>query len=89
MSSGGVFNSVIKSNKSIMLDKTKRFRKILGGFDSSESRQLNFKTATPEQLIEIKKRLQNENKQDRIKQTIWFVIIILIVTSTVVYLMHK
>lgn len=79
MSSGGVFNSVIKSNKSIMLDKTKRFKKTLGGFDWSKSLQFNFKKATPEQLQEIKERIQLENKRNTIKQITAVILITLII----------
>ena len=88
MSSGGVFNSVIKSNKSIMLDKTKRFRKTPKGFDQSKSPQLNFKTATTEQLKEIRKRIQLENKQHRIWQLIVLGIPLIILIPFAIYLNH-
>jgi hypothetical protein len=48
--------SVLKSNKNIMLDKSKRFRKTLGGYDKKRKIQYDFPKATPEQLIEIRKK---------------------------------
>ena len=55
---GESFQSTIKSNKSIMLDKTRRFRKTSGSFDWSKSQQFNFVKATPEELKLIKEKIQ-------------------------------
>lgn len=53
--------SVLKSNKNIMLDKSKRFRKTLGGYGKNGKVEYNLPKATPEQLLEIRKRLKTEN----------------------------
>ena len=75
---GESFQSTLKSNKSIMLDKSKRFVKTQGGFDSSKKNQFDFKEATPEQLMLIKKRIQRQNIKIRITLIIAFVILFII-----------
>jgi len=47
--------STVKSNKSIMLDKSKRFRKILGGYNKKRKIEYDLPKATPKQLIAIRK----------------------------------
>ena len=54
--------SSVKSNKSEMLDESKRFRKTLGGYGKKEKAEGNFSKATPEQLLEIKRRFKTENR---------------------------
>ncbi|MBC2844528.1 hypothetical protein [Winogradskyella flava] len=54
--------STVKSNKNIMLDKSKRFRKTLGGYNKNRTTEYNLPNATPEQLLEIRKGLKKENK---------------------------
>lgn len=83
---GESFLSTLKSNKSIMLDKSKRFRKTSGSFDWSKSKLDNLPKATPEQLLEIKNRIRKENKQALIKQSIVFVVLAL--TIFIFYLIH-
>lgn len=61
MSLGGSMLSTLKSNKSIMLDKSKRFRKTLGGY-SNKRAQYDFPKATPKQLTGIRKKLKKENQ---------------------------
>jgi hypothetical protein len=82
---GESFLSTIKSNKSIMLDKTRRFRKTSGGFDWSKSQQFNFPKATPQQLEAIKQRIQLENKKSKIKQIVAIVLIMLILMATFIF----
>ncbi|SFZ93715.1 hypothetical protein SAMN05428642_103292 [Flaviramulus basaltis] len=74
---GESFISTLKSNKSIMLDKSRRFRKTSGGFDWSKSKLHNLPKASPKQLLEIKKRIRKENKQARLKQLIVFAVFII------------
>lgn len=52
--------SSLKSNKRIMLDKSKRFRKTLGGYDKNRKRNYDFPEATPEMLLEIWKKLKRQ-----------------------------
>ncbi|WP_458628911.1 hypothetical protein [Winogradskyella sp. PC D3.3] len=54
--------SFIKSNRSIMLDKSKRFRKTLGGYGLKRKTEYNLPKATPEQLKAIRQKLKKENQ---------------------------
>lgn len=54
--------SILRSNKNIMLEKSKRFRKTLGGYGKNDKMEYNLPKATPEQLQEIRKRLKRENR---------------------------
>ena len=54
--------STIKSNKSIMLNKSKRFRKTQGGYGKNRKTEYDFPKASPEKLIHIRKRLKRENR---------------------------
>lgn len=80
--------STIRSNKSIMLDKSRRFRKTSGGFDWSKSQQFSFKKSTPEDLKRIREKMQREHRQTRTKQVFAFSAIMLIIISTVIYLIN-
>lgn len=82
---GESFNSTIKSNKSIMLDKSRRFRKSMGGYDILESKYLNSIKAHPKQMQIIKEKIQKENRQVRNKQLIILSIIMLIIISIIVF----
>ncbi|AXP79665.1 hypothetical protein CJ739_568 [Mariniflexile rhizosphaerae] len=85
----GVVQSMIASLKSNrnLLDKRSKLKGTLSG---KESGKLEFKSseATPEQLKEIKKRLQLENQRNRIKQILLFVSIMFIITFIAMYFMH-
>ncbi|WP_178990163.1 hypothetical protein [Winogradskyella schleiferi] len=59
--------SVVNSNKRIMLDKSKRFRKSLGGYGKSRKPEYDFPKAAPEQLIEIRRKLKKENQMHWVK----------------------
>ncbi len=74
---GESFLTTIKSNKSIILDKSRRFRKTTGGYDWSKSQQFNFPKATPEQLKQIRESMQKNQKQIRKKQVFAFLIIVI------------
>jgi len=54
--------SSLKSNKSIMLDKSSRFKKTLGGYGDLDKSQFDFPKVTPEDLKNIRDRLQKEKK---------------------------
>lgn len=85
---GESFLTVIKNNKSIMLDKSRRFRKTSGGFDWSKGQQFDFPKSTPEELKRIRQKLKQENRQIRFKQILVLSIIMLILISTFVYLIN-
>ena len=59
---GGSMISTLKSNKNIMLDKSRRFRKTLGGYDKRRKVEYNFPKATPQQLKMIRDKLKKENQ---------------------------
>lgn len=85
---GESFLTVIKNNKSIMLDKSRRFRKTTGGFDWSKSKQFDFPKTTPEELKRIREKLKKEQRQIRFKQILVLSIIMLILISTFIYLIN-
>ena len=85
---GESFLTTIKNNKSIMLDKSRRFRKTSGGFDWSKSQQFDFPKATPQELKRIREKLKREHRQTRVKQISIFCIIMLIVISIFIYLIN-
>ena len=83
---GESFLTTIKNNKSIMLDKSRRFRKTPGGFDWSKSQQFDFPKTTSEEIKRIREKLKKENRQIRVKQIIVLSVVILI--STFLYLIN-
>lgn len=87
MPTGESFLSTIKSNKAIMLDKSRRFRKTLGGYDWSKSPKLDLPKATPEQLKEIRLRIKLENRKIKLKQFVIVLIITIPLTIALIYIM--
>ena len=59
---GEAMLSTLKSNKRIRLDKSKRFRKTLGGYGPKLKVQYNFPKASSDQLKAIRDRLQAERR---------------------------
>lgn len=55
-------HSTLKSNKSIMLDKSKRFKKTVGGYGKNRKTEYNFPKASPKQLRDIRQKLKKENE---------------------------
>lgn len=70
--------SILKSNKSIMLDKSKRFRKTLSGYGQMDRDEFDFPETTPEVLRNIRERLQKERRQLLWKRSLLFGIIVII-----------
>ncbi|KAA5824193.1 hypothetical protein FPF71_11310 [Algibacter amylolyticus] len=83
---GESFQSTIKSNKSIMLDKSRRFRKTLGGFDWSKSPRLNLPESTPEQLENIRLRTQQDNRNTVLKEFTLTLLLTPLLVSAIVYI---
>lgn len=75
----------IKSNKSIMLDKSKRFKKTLGGLDSSKTNQFDFIESTPEMLLEIRTKIRKQQNRKSVLFVIGFVVLLMVVLSWVYY----
>lgn len=71
--------STIKSNKSIMLDKSKRFRKTSGGYNKNAKTEFDLPKASPSQLLEIRKRLKKENRILWVKTIILSIVLIALV----------
>ncbi|WP_369997386.1 hypothetical protein [Winogradskyella sp.] len=69
--------SALKSNKSIKIDKSKRFRKTPGGYAKNRKVKYELPKATPEQLQEIKTRIKRENKIMWIKVVLLSTVIII------------
>ncbi len=68
------FLTTIKNNQTIMSDKSRHFRKTLGGYNWSKT-QFNFPNATKAELQELRIKLQKQNKIKNIKLSIVFVLI--------------
>ncbi|MFK7833041.1 MAG: hypothetical protein AB8B52_07185 [Winogradskyella sp.] len=64
---GEAMISSLKSNKSIRLDKSRRFRKTLGGYAKSKNTTCDVPKATPSQLKVIRQKLEKENQRLTIK----------------------
>ncbi|WP_223551187.1 hypothetical protein [Aestuariivivens sp. NBU2969] len=77
--------SVIRSNKAIMLDKSKRFRKTLGGYDKVKGQQFNFPKASPEQLQILRERIKKRQNQIRKKRLLTFLLILIVLYFLFVY----
>jgi hypothetical protein len=54
--------SSLKSNNSIKLDKSSRFKKTLGGYGKNKKPTYDFPKATPEVLAEIQSKTKKEQK---------------------------
>ncbi|WP_339625191.1 hypothetical protein [uncultured Winogradskyella sp.] len=77
MPSGESMLSTIKSNKSVMLDKSKRFRKTLGGYGKNKKTQYNLPKASAEQLLMIRENLKKEHRFLWLKVVGLFIVIIM------------
>lgn len=79
--------STLKSNKAIMLDKSRRFRKTKGGYNWSKNTLKPLPKASEKELKEIKHRILNENKRTQFKQGVLFSIILIIVIAAFLLLL--
>ena len=68
--------STLKSNTSIMLNQSKRFRKTIGGNNKQRQSTGNLPNAIPQQLKEIRERIKREKKLLWIKVMMLSVLII-------------
>ncbi|TWO33248.1 hypothetical protein E1J38_004950 [Seonamhaeicola sediminis] len=78
--------STLKSNKNIMLDKSRRFRKTKGGYKWSNNQLPNLPKVSENELVEIRKRIQKENICSNVKQWSFFSIILLTFALLLFYL---
>ena len=68
--------STLKSNKSIILNKSNRFRKTLGGYGRAKKTEYNLPKATPEMLEAIRIKMKRENRMQWIKIIVSSIVII-------------
>ncbi|RNC84077.1 MAG: hypothetical protein ED556_11475 [Winogradskyella sp.] len=82
---GESMQSTLKSNKRIMLDKKKHFRKSLGGYVKKPKTKLELPTASPEQLEAIRTQLKRQHKKTRITM----ICILVVLSLGMLYIMLK
>lgn len=67
--------SSLKSNKSITLDKTSRFRKTLGGYGKNKTTEFDFPEAHPELLKQIRLKAKKDHKRSQMIFTVFFMVL--------------
>lgn len=77
--------SSLKSNKSIKLDKTSRFRKTLGGYGKNKKTEFDFPEANPELLEQIRLKAKKDHKRSQIIFTVFFMVLSVIVVYALNY----
>ncbi len=77
--------SSLKSNKSIKLDKTSRFKKTLGGYGKNKRHEFDFPKASPELLEQIKQKAQKDHKRKRLISAILFIILFCVLVYVTFY----
>ena len=85
MSLGESMISTLNSNKNIMLDKSKRFKKTLGGYNPEAKTEYNFPKTSAKQLRNISKRLQEEHRLRMYKVVFVTLIIFLAIVCAFLY----
>lgn len=68
--------STLRSNKAIMRDKSKHFRKSNRGLSDCSPEDFKFPNATKEDLMEIRRRIKKEQKTILIKRIIAFCLLL-------------
>lgn len=69
-------NNSLKNNRSL-LSKRKEKSGLSGSY--SNVKLADFPEATPQELMRIKKKIQRDNKQEKVKQLVLFIVLIIIV----------
>jgi len=70
--------SSLKSNNSIKLDKSSRFKKTLGGYGKNKKTKFDFPKASPELLKKIRLKAEKDHKRSQIIFTVFFLILFVI-----------
>ena len=81
--------SVLRSNKSIMLDKSSHFKKTSGGYESTKPDLFDFPRATPELLCEIGHRCKKENQKKFNRTMVILVVLILLLITCYIIITKK
>ncbi|MDT0559357.1 hypothetical protein RM697_11890 [Ichthyenterobacterium sp. W332] len=68
--------SIVRSNKRIMIDKSKHFRKSLGGYGPKQKVAYDFPQASDQEIKRLSQKIARENKKIERKQLLVFSIII-------------
>ena len=77
--------SILKSNKNIMLDKSKRFKKTLGGYGLTDKTKFDFPDSSSELLDDIRNRLQKGKRILLLKRSFLFLMIIIVLLLIIIY----
>jgi hypothetical protein len=78
--------SSLKSNNSIKLDKSSRFKKTLGGYGKNRKTEFNFPEAHPELLKQIRLKAKKDHKRSEVIFTVFFIVLFVISVYTIYYL---
>lgn len=78
--------SSLKSNNSIKLDKSSRFRKTLGGYGKNRKPEFDFPEANPELLEQIRLKAKKDYKRSQIIFVVFFIILFGLVVCALFYL---
>ncbi len=70
--------SSLKSNQSIKLDKSKRFKKTLGGYGKNKKTEFDFPAASPEFLKQIRSKAEKDHKRSQIIFTAFFIVLFIL-----------
>nr|WP_321245726.1 hypothetical protein [uncultured Psychroserpens sp.] len=85
MPTGQSMLSSLKSNKSIALDKSKRFKKTLGGYGKNRKPEYDFPKAKPELLEQIRLKAKKDYKRKQLLYSAFFLILFSVVIYTVYF----
>ncbi len=83
---GESMQSILKSNKNIMLDKSKHFRKSQSKFTSNKKVEYNLPQSNTKILRDIKSRLKNDQEKADRNQFVMLVFTFIVVAVIMVYL---
>jgi len=82
----GSMNIVMKNNRNL-LKKRKKFVNTLGGYDSSKKTEYNFPESNKRVLRDVREKVKHENKEIFKKRVIVFSFLVILLISTLVYIL--
>ncbi|MDG5490100.1 hypothetical protein [Psychroserpens sp. SPM9] len=77
--------SSLKSNNSIKLDKSSRFRKTLGGYNKNRKVEFDFPEANNELLEQIRHKTRRDSKRQEFIFVTFFLLFFLLAVMVVYY----
>ncbi|WP_053990224.1 hypothetical protein [Mangrovimonas sp. TPBH4] len=88
MALGGYMHNVIKYNQSLRLDKSKHFKKTLGGYNlKSENEKVTYEKPSKVYLKRLKRKLKREQELREFKIGMVFIVGFTLMCSLFVYFM--